>query len=73
MYRLPLWGIGNKLFTGPIVGIARGAVEIMEQHLQTQRNVGGLRLAEQPSVTSFSSSSKATAVLRSFALPIASI
>jgi 3-hydroxy-9,10-secoandrosta-1,3,5(10)-triene-9,17-dione monooxygenase len=50
VYRLPLWGIGNKLFTGPIFGIARGAVEIMEQHLQTQRNVGGLRLAEQPSV-----------------------
>ncbi|MHC4432775.1 MAG: acyl-CoA dehydrogenase family protein [Planctomycetota bacterium] len=50
VYRLPLWGVGNKLFSGPIVGLARGAVEVMEQHLQTQRNVGGLRIAEQPSV-----------------------
>jgi len=50
VYRLPLWGIGNKLFTGPIIGIARGAVELMEQQLQTQRSVGGVRLAEQHSV-----------------------
>ncbi len=50
VYRLPLWAAGNKLFSGPIVGIARGAVELMEEQLRTHRSVGGLPLAEQPSV-----------------------
>jgi alkylation response protein AidB-like acyl-CoA dehydrogenase len=50
VYRLPLWGVGNKLFTGPIVGIARGALEFMEQQLQAHHSVGGIRIVEQQSV-----------------------
>ena len=50
LYRIPLWSIGVKLFSGTSIGIARGALEVMEEELRSRRSVGGVRVAELQSV-----------------------
>jgi 3-hydroxy-9,10-secoandrosta-1,3,5(10)-triene-9,17-dione monooxygenase len=50
LYRLPLWAIGVKLFSGTAIGIARGAIEVMEDELRSRRSVGGVAMNELQSV-----------------------
>ena len=50
LYRLPLWAIGVKLFSGTAIGIARGAIEVMEDELRTRRSVGAVAMNELQSV-----------------------
>ncbi len=50
LYRLPLWAIGVKLFSGTAIGIARGAIEVMEDDLRSRRSVGGVSMNELQSV-----------------------
>ncbi len=50
LYKLPFWGIGGKVFAAPTIGIARGALEMVELDLETRRAAAGARLAEQPAV-----------------------
>ncbi len=50
LYRLPLWAIGVKLFSGTAIGIARGAIEVMEDELRARRSVGGVAMNELQSV-----------------------
>ena len=50
LYKLPFWGIGGKAFSGPAIGIARGAQDIMEDDLSGRVGARGARLAEQSTV-----------------------
>ncbi len=50
LYKLPFWGIGGKVFSSPAIGIARGALELVERDLESRVATGGIRLAEQPTV-----------------------
>lgn len=51
LYRLPFWGIGGKAFAAPAVGMALGALDLIEADLGSRRAArGGARLAEQPTV-----------------------
>jgi 3-hydroxy-9,10-secoandrosta-1,3,5(10)-triene-9,17-dione monooxygenase len=50
LYRLPFWGVGAKLFSGPALGIARGALELVEEEVGSRHSVGGAKLWEQPGV-----------------------
>jgi 3-hydroxy-9,10-secoandrosta-1,3,5(10)-triene-9,17-dione monooxygenase len=50
LYRLPLWAIGVKLFSGTAIGIARGAIEVMEDELRSRCSVGGVAMCELQSV-----------------------
>ncbi len=50
LYRLPLWAIGVKLFSGTAIGIARGAIEVMGDELRTRRSVGAVAMNELQSV-----------------------
>jgi 3-hydroxy-9,10-secoandrosta-1,3,5(10)-triene-9,17-dione monooxygenase len=50
LYRLPFWGVGAKLFSGPALGIARGALELVEDEVGARNTVGGAKLWEQPGV-----------------------
>ncbi len=48
LYRLHPMSGAAKFFPGPAIGIARGALQLVEEELQTRRNVGGLLMAELP-------------------------
>jgi resorcinol 4-hydroxylase (FADH2) len=48
LYRLHPMSGAAKFFPGPAIGIARGALELIEEELRTRRNVGGLLMAELP-------------------------
>jgi 3-hydroxy-9,10-secoandrosta-1,3,5(10)-triene-9,17-dione monooxygenase len=50
LYRLPFWGIGAKLFAGPAIGIARGALELIEEDLASRVGLSGARLREEQAV-----------------------
>ena len=50
LYQLPFWGVGGKAFSGPAVGIARGALDIVEGDFESRVAVTGAKLAEQPTV-----------------------
>jgi 3-hydroxy-9,10-secoandrosta-1,3,5(10)-triene-9,17-dione monooxygenase len=50
LYRLPMWAIGPKLFSGVAIGAARGAIDVMEDELRDRRSVGGVRMSEVQSV-----------------------
>lgn len=50
LFRLPFWGVGGKLFAGPALGMARGAVELTETDIETRKSMGGAALWEQPTV-----------------------
>jgi 3-hydroxy-9,10-secoandrosta-1,3,5(10)-triene-9,17-dione monooxygenase len=50
LYRLSFWGVGGKLFTAPAIGIARGALEMVEEEIGARTSVGGAKLWEQPAV-----------------------
>lgn len=50
LFRMPFFGVGGKLFSGPALGIARGALEMIETDIAGRSAVSGVRLAEQQSV-----------------------
>ena len=50
LFRLPMWAIGVKLFSGTAIGTARGAIEVMEDELRTRRSVGAVAMNELQSV-----------------------
>jgi 3-hydroxy-9,10-secoandrosta-1,3,5(10)-triene-9,17-dione monooxygenase len=50
LYRLPFWGVGAKLFTAPPLGMARGALELTEDDIESRASVFGAKLAEQPTI-----------------------
>jgi 3-hydroxy-9,10-secoandrosta-1,3,5(10)-triene-9,17-dione monooxygenase len=50
LYRMPLWAIGVKLFSGIAIGCARGAIEVMEDELRTRRSVGAVEMKALQSV-----------------------
>jgi 3-hydroxy-9,10-secoandrosta-1,3,5(10)-triene-9,17-dione monooxygenase len=50
LYKAPVWALGGKMFLGPLLGIARGALDIMVEDLGPRRSVTGATLSEQPTV-----------------------
>ncbi len=48
LYRLHPMSGAAKFFPGPAIGIARGALELIEEELRSRRNVGGMLMAELP-------------------------
>ncbi len=50
LYKLPVFSVGLKHFSGTALGIARGAIELVEEDMLARRTVTGISLAEQPSV-----------------------
>ncbi len=50
LYQMPFWGVASRLFTSPLIGIARGALELIEDDIAGRVATSGLRLAEQPIV-----------------------
>lgn len=52
LYRMPWWGIGGKAFASPAVGIARGALECLEEDISTRKAARGPKLWEQQTVQS---------------------
>ena len=50
LYRIPPMTIGTKVFGGPALGIARGALEDMTNEMRMRKNVAGLAMSEMPTV-----------------------
>lgn len=50
LYRHSFWAIGAKVFSGPIIGMAQGALDAIEENLAERVSVGGVKLSEQASV-----------------------
>jgi 3-hydroxy-9,10-secoandrosta-1,3,5(10)-triene-9,17-dione monooxygenase len=50
LYRVPPWSVGTKVFSGPALGIARGALELIEAEMQTRLSVGGVKMSELATV-----------------------
>lgn len=48
LYRIPPLTLGTKVFSGVCIGLARGALEEMENDLRTRRNVAGIPMCELP-------------------------
>ncbi len=50
LYRVPPWSVGTKVFSGPTLGIARGALELIEEEMRTRLSVGGVKMSELATV-----------------------
>ena len=50
LYRHTFWAIGAKVFSGPIIGMAQGALDAIEENIAGRVSVGGVKLSEQASV-----------------------
>jgi 3-hydroxy-9,10-secoandrosta-1,3,5(10)-triene-9,17-dione monooxygenase len=50
LYKIPPWSVGTKVFTGPALGIARGALELLIEEMRARSSVGGARMSDLPSV-----------------------
>ena len=50
LYKLPVFSVGLKHFSGTALGIARGGVELIEEDMRARKTVTGISLAEQQSV-----------------------
>ena len=48
LYRVPPLTLGTKVFSGPALGIARGALDIIQDDLRERKNVAGVPMAELP-------------------------
>ena len=48
LFKVSAWAAGNKLFTGPAIGIARGALELVEDDLRSRISAVGMKIAEIP-------------------------
>lgn len=50
LYKLPVFSVGLKHFSGSALGIARGGVELIEEDMRARKTVTGVNLADQQSV-----------------------
>ena len=50
LYKLPVFSVGLKHFSGTAIGIARGGIELIEEDMRARRTVTGINLADQQSV-----------------------
>src|SRR6266536_2121830 len=50
LYKVPPWSVGTKVFSGPALGIARGALEFVVEEMRTRLSVAGVKMAEVPTV-----------------------
>ena len=50
LYRVPVWSVGTKVFSGPALGIARGALELIEDELSGRVSVGAVNMSDIPTV-----------------------
>jgi alkylation response protein AidB-like acyl-CoA dehydrogenase len=50
LYRHAFWAIGSKVFTGPVVGMALGALDAIVGNIAGRVSVGGVKLGEQATV-----------------------
>jgi len=50
LYRVPVWSVGTKVFSGPALGIARGALELIEDELSGRVSVGAVKMSDIPTV-----------------------
>ena len=48
LYRVPPWSVGTKVFSGPALGIARGALELIEEELSGRVSVGAVKMSDVP-------------------------
>ncbi len=50
LYQVPPWSVGTKLFAGPALGIAKGALELIETEMKTRKSAVGQNMAEIPTI-----------------------
>ena len=50
LFKAPIWATGGKMFSAPLLGIARGALDLTLENLGGRRAVTGADLAQQQSV-----------------------
>jgi 3-hydroxy-9,10-secoandrosta-1,3,5(10)-triene-9,17-dione monooxygenase len=50
LYKLPVFSVGLKHFSGTAVGIAKGAIELIEEDMKSRVTVTGIKLVDQQSV-----------------------
>ena len=51
LYKIPPWSVGTKVFSGPALGIARGALELIVEEMRSRVSVaGGARMSDLPTV-----------------------
>ncbi len=48
LYKLSIWSTGTQIFSAPAVGIARGALDHIENEFRDRTGVVGVKLAELP-------------------------
>jgi 3-hydroxy-9,10-secoandrosta-1,3,5(10)-triene-9,17-dione monooxygenase len=48
LYRVPPWSVGTKVFSGRALGIARGALELIEEELSRRVSVGAVKMSDIP-------------------------
>ncbi len=49
IFRVPPMCGANKIFSGPVIGMARGALDAMERDLSARNNIGGAPMAKMAS------------------------
>jgi 3-hydroxy-9,10-secoandrosta-1,3,5(10)-triene-9,17-dione monooxygenase len=47
LYKLPVFSVGLKHFSGTAVGIAKGAIELIEEDMKSRVTVTGIKLVDQ--------------------------
>ena len=50
LYKIPPWSVGTKVFSGPALGIASGALELIIEEMRVRHSVGGIRMSDIPTV-----------------------
>ena len=50
LYKIPPWSVGTKVFSGPALGIARGALEVIIEEMRARYSVCGVKMSDMPSV-----------------------
>jgi 3-hydroxy-9,10-secoandrosta-1,3,5(10)-triene-9,17-dione monooxygenase len=51
LYKVPPWSVGTKVFSGPALGIARGALDTIVAEMRSRKSLaGGANMSELPSV-----------------------
>jgi alkylation response protein AidB-like acyl-CoA dehydrogenase len=50
LYKIPPFSIGSQAFSGVILGLARGALDLIVGEMAARRSVGGVSMAEMPTV-----------------------
>jgi 3-hydroxy-9,10-secoandrosta-1,3,5(10)-triene-9,17-dione monooxygenase len=51
LFKVPPWSVGTKVFSGPALGIARGALDLIVEEMRTRRSLaGGANMSDLPTV-----------------------